>query len=131
MYLFADRRAFLRSLSLASVLVEKVLSQEAAAKDDDHIYEPGGDVKPPKLIHYVEPEFSPSSKEAYVEGTVKLSTVVTVEGKPSQSKIVSGLSAEEDRTAMEALQKWTFQPGSKGGKAVCVHITVQIDFHLL
>ena len=131
MYLLADRRAFLRSLVLASATSGQAFSQNGAAKEDDPVYEAGGDVKPPKLIHYVEPEFSPSSKEAYVEGTVKLSTVVTVEGRPTQSKVVSGLSTEEDRTAMDALEKWKFQPGSKDGKAVCVHITVQIDFHLL
>jgi TonB family protein len=100
-------------------------------KEPDPVYEPGGDVKPPKLVHYVEPEFSPSSKEAYVEGTVKLSTVVTREGNPSASKVIAGLSAEEDRTAAEALGKWKFEPGTKAGKPVCVHITVEIDFHLL
>ncbi len=144
MYLLANRRAFLSSLTAASSIGR--ISQAAAlgsffkdgqengggqAKSDEPVYEPGGDIKPPKLIHYVEPEFSPSSKEAFVEGTVKISTVVTQEGKPTRCRISSGLSAEEDRTAMEALKQWTFHPGTKGDKPVNVRITVEIDFHLL
>ena len=99
--------------------------------DAEKIYEPGGDVKRPKLVRYVEPEFSAKSKEAFVEGTVKISTVVTVEGVPSICRIVSGLNAEEDRTALEALKQWRFQPGTKCGHPVNVRVTVEIAFHLL
>lgn len=98
---------------------------------DGPVYEPGGDVKPPRVIHYVEPEFSPSAKEAYVEGTVKISTVVTKDGNPSESRVISGLTAEEDRTALDALKQWKFAPGTKAGTPVNVKVTIQIDFHLL
>jgi TonB family protein len=98
---------------------------------DDRVYEPGGDVKGPKLIHYVEPEFSPSSRDAFVEGTVKISTIVTTEGKPTDSRVVTGLTPEEDRTALEALKQWKFAPGTKSGTPVRVKVTIQIDFHLL
>jgi TonB family protein len=144
-YLHPSRRSFL--LSLVAVGLSRKISPAAAFfphvdsqktedkstdnKSDDHVYEPGGDVKPPKLVHYVEPEFSPSSKEAYVEGTVKISTVVTTDGKPTECRIASGLSTEEDRTALEALKQWVFQPGTKADKPVKVRITVEIDFHLL
>jgi TonB family protein len=105
--------------------------EKSASSTDDAVYEPGGDVKPPKLVHYVEPAFSSSSKEAFVEGTVKISTVVTVEGKPSDSKVVKGLNAEEDRTAMEAVEQWRFEPGTRDGKAVKVRVNVEVDFHLM
>ena len=105
--------------------------KNSPAQSQETIYEPGGDVKAPKLVHYVQPEFSGSSKEAYVEGTVTLSTVVTTAGRTANEKVVRGLTAEEDRTAIEALRKWEFEPGTKGGKPVSVRITVEIDFHLL
>jgi TonB family protein len=98
---------------------------------DEKVYVPGGDVKPPKVIHYVEPSFSSKSKEAYVEGTVKISTVVSVEGFATNLQIVNGLNAEEDRMAMDALKQWRFQPGTKAGQPVNVKVTVEIDFHLL
>ncbi len=133
MYLQASRRVFLRFVTLGSSFGRILVCAPGSVdgQDEDRVYEPGGDVKPPRLRHYVEPDFSPSSKEAYVEGTVKLSTVVTTEGKPTDCRIVHGLSTEEDRTAMEALKQWTFEPGTKSGKQVKVRITVEIDFHLL
>lgn len=106
----------------------KEQKNESAAVE---VYEPGPNVKSPKLVHYVEPEFSANSKEAFVEGVVKVSTVVTTEGRVSTCKVVSGLNAEEDRTALEALKLWRFQPGTKDGKPVNVRVTVEIEFHLM
>ncbi len=102
-----------------------------AAAADQAVYEPGGDVKPPKLIHYVEPAFSSSSKEAFVEGTVRISTIVTTDGKPTESHVLKGLNADEDRTAMDAVMQWRFEPGTKSGKPVKVHVSVEVDFHLM
>lgn len=97
----------------------------------DPVYEPGGDIRPPKLIHYVEPKFSRDSKEAFVEGTVKISTIVTVEGEASECHVTAGLTEGQDKTAMEALKQWRFQPGTKEGKPVRVRVTVEVGFHLL
>jgi TonB family protein len=79
----------------------------------------------------VEPEFSSQSKEAFIEGIVKISTIVTTEGNASESRVIHGLNAEEDRTALEALKQWRFQPGTKNGKPVRVKVTIEIAFHLL
>ncbi|HZQ51546.1 MAG TPA: energy transducer TonB [Bryobacteraceae bacterium] len=106
-------------------------SKQSSKDPDEKVYDPGGDVKPPKLVHYVEPQFSSSAKEAFIEGTVKISTVVTTDGIATQFHIVSGLNSEEDRTALDALKQWKFQPGTKAGKPVKVKVTVEVDFHLL
>jgi TonB family protein len=110
---------------------KKDVKTESNAGVDDAVYEPGGDVKSPKLVHYVEPAFSSSSKEAFVEGTVKISTVVTTEGKPTECRVVKGLNADEDHNAMEAVMQWRFLPGTKKGKPVKVRVNVEVDFHLL
>jgi len=140
---YLRRREFFRQLAaaiLAAPLGRLACAGGQTSKDDksankaaaeEKIYEPGGDVKPPKLVHYVEPAFSPKSKEAYVEGTVKISTVVNTEGLPENPRVLSGLNAEEDRTAVEALKQWKFQPGTKSGQPVNVRVTVEVSFHLL
>ena len=51
---------------------EKAKDKEKDGKSAPTVYTPGGDVKAPKVVHYVEPQFSSSSKEAFVEGVVKL-----------------------------------------------------------
>jgi TonB family protein len=110
---------------------DKEKDKKPDAAKEEEVFQPGGDVKPPKLTHYVEPEFSPKSKEAFVEGVVRISTVITSQGEPSAFRVVSGLNAEEDRTAVEALKKWRFQPGTKNGRPVNVRVTVEVEFHLL
>jgi TonB family protein len=128
---------------IATVALALVISTAPCRADDDkqkqqvkdpvpqEVYEPGATVKAPKLIHYVEPEFSASSKEAFVEGVVKVSTIVTTEGTVSSCQVVRGLNAEEDKTAIKAVKLWRFQPGTKDGKPVNVRVTVEIEFHLM
>ena len=137
MYSNASRRDF---LYLCFVVSSIFFRSEATALQTDsnnskkpvaEAYEPGGAIKAPKLTHYVEPEFSSQSKEAFIEGVVKISTIVTAEGRPSESSVTHGLNAEEDKTALEALKQWRFQPGTKDGKPVNVRVTIEIAFHLL
>ncbi len=104
---------------------------DQTAKDSDVVYEVGGDVRPPKIIHYVEPASSDSSQDAYVEGVVRISTVVNLDGAPAELHMLRGLNTDEDKLAVEALKQWRFQPGTKKGRPVRVRITVEIEFHLL
>ncbi len=97
----------------------------------DTVYKPGADVKAPKLIHYVEPEFSDSADEAFVDGVVKISTVVTLDGLPTDLHVLTSLTSKEDTTAVNAVKQWRFQPGTKDGEAVKVQVTVEVSFHLL
>jgi TonB family protein len=122
---------FLAVLARSDDQAAKSDKDSKTADEQEKIYEPGGDVKPPKLVHYVEPAFSPSSKEAFVEGTVKISTVITRDGVATSLRVVSGLNSEEDRTAAEAVKQWKFQPGTKAGQPVSVHVTVEVTFHLM
>jgi TonB family protein len=108
-------------------------SSGVAKKQDagSTVYKPGPDVKAPKLIHYVEPEFSDSSNEAFVDGVVKISTVVGSDGVPTDLHVLSGLNSKEDGTAVNAVKQWRFEPGTKAGEAVNVEVTVEVNFHLL
>ena len=95
------------------------------------VYELGTDVSRPKLVHSVEPSFSTKPNEAFVEGTVTLSIVVDAHGLPTDLQVLKGLNAGQDRSAIDAVKQWRFQPGTRGGKAVNVRVNVQVDFHLL
>jgi TonB family protein len=83
------------------------------------------------VVHYVEPQFSSSSKEAFVEGVVKLKTTVTPDGLPSDIEVTKGLNAEENQSAVEAVKQWRFQPGTKAGEPVHVRVSIEIAFNLM
>ncbi len=97
----------------------------------EQVYEIGGDVLAPKLIHVVEPEFNPKSEEAFVSGTIKLQIVVTKEGSVKDPKILAGPNERQDKAAIDAVMKWRFKPGLKKGEPVNVRATVEVNFHLL
>jgi len=125
-------RVFICVLLAACVAVaaqQKSDSPKDTSKESDEVYAVGGDVKPPKIIHYVEPD--PSEQENYVEGVVRIAAVINVDGAPSDLHVVKGLNDAEDKLALEALKQWRFSPGTKGGHAVRVKINVEINFHLL
>ena len=108
-----------------------MLAQQPQRKDppkDSQIYVVGGDVKPPTVIHYVEPG---STEGAFIEGVVRLSTVVETDGRPSDLQVTKSLNEEEDRLALEALKQWRFKPGTRNSEPVRVRIAVEIAFHLL
>lgn len=139
MYSGSSRRAFAKQCfagflaghALAKTDNTSSKDQKPAKADSDPVYQPGGDVTRPKLLHSVEPAFSSKSNEAFVEGTVTVSAVVTKNGALTDMQVVKGLSAAQDRSALDALKEWRFEPGTKGGKPVNVKVKIQVDFHLL
>jgi TonB family protein len=106
-------------------------SKDKASKQSPTVYTPGGDVKPPKVVHYVEPDFADTSKDAFVDGVVKLKATVTPDGIPIDIEIVKGLNDQENQNAVDAVKQWRFQPGTKGGEPVHVRVGIEIAFHLM
>lgn len=135
----STRRAFMAGCAVGFLSVSALAEADDSASKDkksikadaDPVYEPGGDVTRPKLVHSVEPAFSTKSNEAFVEGTVTVSAVVTTHGVLTGMQVLKGLNAAQDRSALDALKEWRFEPGTKGGKPVNVRVKIQVDFHLL
>lgn len=113
------------------VLACSVLCFAANAKKSGKVYLPGGNITPPKLIHYVEPAVSHTSDAAFLEGTVRILTVVTRDGIPTELQVTKGLNADQDRAALKAVKQWRFRPGLKDGRPVNVKVTVEVEFRLL
>ena len=102
------------------------------AKDQqESVYDIGGEVQPPKLIHVQEPSFDPKSEEAFTSGVVRIQIVVTHEGSVRDPKVVSGLNERQDKKAVEAVEHWRFKPATRRGEPVSVRATVEVNFHLL
>ena len=76
------------------------------------------------------PRLQSGSRGRAHEGTVLLQLIVTAEGKAENIKVVKSLHPGLDQKAIEALSKWTFQPGTKDGKAVPVWATIEVNFRL-
>ncbi len=91
----------------------------------------GGGVSQPAVIFKVDPEYSEEARKAKYSGTVLLQLVVGVDGKATQIKVMKGVGLGLDEKAIEAVMKWKFTPGKKGGQPVPVYATVEVNFRLL
>lgn len=87
------------------------------------------DVMGLRILHQVMPEYPEAARQAGVQGTVVLDTVVNVEGAVTQVNLVSGPEALS-QAAMDAVRWWRYEPYSVNGRPVPVESTVAVDFRL-
>jgi TonB family protein len=95
------------------------------------VYRVGGGVSAPVLLSKTEPEYSEEARKAKHQGTVVLYVQIDSSGHAVNVKVVKSLGLGLDEKAMEAVQKWKFQPGKKDGKPVTVEATIEVNFRLL
>jgi len=82
-----------------------------------------------RIIHQVMPEYPELARQAGVQGTVVLDTVVSVEGAVTQVKFVSGPEALS-QAARNAVRWWRYEPYFVNGQPATVETTVAVDFRL-
>jgi protein TonB len=95
------------------------------------VFRVGGGVSQPSVLVKVDPEYSEEARKAKYSGTVMLSVVVDAEGRARDIHVVKSLGMGLDEKAVEAVEKWKFKPGMKGGEAVNVRATIEVNFRLL
>lgn len=91
----------------------------------------GGDTKPPSVATKVEPEYSLEARVDKIQGAVMMQVVIGTDGKPGNMTLTRGIGYGLDEKALEAVVKWRFNPGTKGGVAVPVIASIQVNFRLL
>jgi protein TonB len=95
------------------------------------VFKVGGGVSSPSILFKVDPEYSEEARKAKYSGTVLLSVIVDAEGHARDIHVVKSLGMGLDEKAIEAVQKWKFKPGMKGGIAVNVRAQIEVNFRLL
>jgi TonB family protein len=122
-----SRRIVLASIAGLLAVVIPVASMQSERK----VYkatDPG--VVKPRPIDKVNPKYTDEAKEAKIQGTVKLSAVIDVDGKAHDIKIEEGIDAGLDANSVAAVQMWRFEPARKAGEPVAVSVEIEINFTL-
>lgn len=88
----------------------------------------GPGVTPPRLLHKVEPEYSPDARADHIQGTVVLQLAVNEKGRPTGIGVISPLGFGLDERAQAAVETWEFVPGMKDGKSVKILAAVEVNF---
>jgi TonB family protein len=116
--------------TLLTLLLVTELAYGLPADEETDVYRPGPGVIAPKVIHKVQPYYTPQARRAFVQGTVVLEVVVDENGLPGRISTISPIGFGLDDRAHEAVSQWVFRPGKKDGKAVKTITTVTVDFLL-
>jgi TonB family protein len=88
------------------------------------------DVTQPKLLRKVEPKYPEEARKQGIQGSVAIEIVIDERGIPTEITVVSPLGFGLDEVAKEAVEKWRFEPGTKGGKPVRVYSVIEVNFRL-
>jgi TonB family protein len=89
----------------------------------------GGDVKPARLISSVPPVFPVIARSQRLGGKVQIDALVDATGHVTSMKIVSGPPLLQ-KSAMDALSHWRYEPAQLNGQPVATHLTVTIQFKM-
>jgi periplasmic protein TonB len=95
------------------------------------VYQVGGGISAPTVIHSVEAEFSDEARRAKYQGVCMVSLIVDAQGNPQDIHVARALGMGLDEKAIEAIKQYKFKPAMKDGRtAVPVMITIEVDFRL-
>jgi protein TonB len=100
----------------------------AAAPVPETIFHPGGDVRPPLVLHRVEPAYPHSAVAIRLGGTVVLQCIVDKSGSVRDAQVVTSSHPAFNEPALAALRQWRFSPGIFRGKPVETYFELTIRF---
>lgn len=83
------------------------------------------EVKPPKVLERVNPEYTSEARAAAVEGNVVLDLTVCERGKVKAVQVVEPLSHGLTEAAVDAARKWKLEPHDGGD--IVMRITMKFE----
>jgi periplasmic protein TonB len=89
----------------------------------------GGNVRPPRIIFRVAPEYPVLAHQAGIQGEVIISAVIDSKGNVADMKIVSGPALLYE-AAMKALAQWKFEPTYLNGEPVAIRWNAIVNFRI-
>ncbi len=75
------------------------------------------------------PTYPYDMRRAGINGTVVVEFIINTEGDVIQTQIVRSSHREFEMPALQAVQKWKFKPGRKGGRVVNVRASQLLEFN--
>ena len=94
------------------------------------IFRVGGGISAPQAVSTPTPNYTEEARRTKTQGTCILGLIVDTEGHPRDIRVVRGLGSGLDAKAIEAVERWRFEPAKKDGKPVNVLISVEVSFRL-
>jgi protein TonB len=75
------------------------------------------------------PSYPYDMRRAGINGTVVVEFIINTEGDVIQTQVVRSSHREFEQPALQAVAKWKFKPGRKGGRVVNVRASQLLEFN--
>ncbi|HEV8434960.1 MAG TPA: energy transducer TonB [Thermoanaerobaculia bacterium] len=90
----------------------------------------GGDVQAPTTISRIDPQYTEAGRKARIEGIVVIEAVIDRNGDVTDARILKPLPMGLGDSALEAVKRWKFKPGTLNGQPVPVYYNLTVTFRL-
>ena len=90
----------------------------------------GGQIKPPELVHRVEPIYPDMAVSARLRGVVILEAMVDRDGRVAEVKVLRAANRLLDDAAITAVRQWRYRPLVLNGLPEQFVLTVVLTFNL-
>lgn len=94
--------------------------------------EDGGDgdgaITPPRRLHGGPPQYTDHARRLGVQGTVILQAIIDRAGRVACTRVLRGVEPTLDRSALNAVKDWRFQPALREGEPVDFVYNLTVNF---
>jgi TonB family protein len=90
----------------------------------------GAEVEKPERIYTPSPFYPEFARLAAIEGKVTVESSIDSEGCVTEVRVLKGLHRDLDRSALEAVRNWVFEPAKAAGKPVKVSYVLSVNFEI-
>ena len=105
-----------------------ILNFAELAEDEQPGYRRKERLADPVPLHVTDPKYPPELIKGHVHGEVVLYAIIRRDGSVDSIQIVHDLDPQLDRNAIDALEKWTFEPATRAGVPVDVEAVIHVPF---
>ncbi|MEA2569463.1 MAG: periplasmic protein TonB [Acidobacteriota bacterium] len=92
------------------------------------IFTPGADVRAATVISRVAPQYPALPLKMHMGGTVTVHCVIDRNGRIREPQVINSTSTLFNQAAIDAVQQWTFAPGTMHGQAVDTYFELKVTF---
>jgi len=85
---------------------------------------------PGRLITRVNPLYPESERRTHVQGTVSIYVVIGIDGGLHDLRVVSGVSPGLNKSSLDAVQQWRYEPFTCQNTPVEVESVIQVNYAL-
>jgi len=113
--------------ALSGIVSSNVVAPAAPEIPAEGPVKVGGNVREPRLVSRVMPEYPLVAKQANIQGDIVVKTTIDQKGNVVNMQIVSG-PAMLRGPAIAALRRWRYEPSTLNGQPISVQMLVTIKF---